>query len=29
MIVDPVTEKTMGELYGELENDSCVKVGTF
>jgi len=29
MIVDPVSEKTMGELYGELENDSCEKVSTF
>ena len=29
MIVDPVSEKTMGELYSELDNDSCEKVGTF
>jgi 2-amino-4-hydroxy-6-hydroxymethyldihydropteridine diphosphokinase len=29
MIVDPVTEKTMGELYGELENDTCEMVATF
>ncbi|MEA1884139.1 MAG: 2-amino-4-hydroxy-6-hydroxymethyldihydropteridine diphosphokinase [Thermotogota bacterium] len=29
MIVDPVSEKTMGELYEDLENDSCEKVGTF
>ena len=29
MIVDPVSEKTIGELYEELENDSCEKVATF
>src|SRR6056297_71640 len=29
MIVDPVSEKTLGELYGELENDSCEKVRSF
>ena len=29
MIVDPVSEKTIGELYDELENDSCEKVTTF
>ena len=29
MIVDPVSEKTIGELYDELENDTCEKVATF
>src|SRR6056297_304655 len=29
MIVDPVSEKTIGELYDELENDSCEKVAPF
>ena len=28
MIVDPVSEKTIGELYDELEKDTCKKVAS-
>src|SRR6056297_2156687 len=29
MIVDPISEKTIGELYNALEDDSCEKVAAF